>query len=301
VSEKTTSSVLIVLLALAMTGWGGSWTSGKVASGIARSETIIFWRFLLTTLSLLPFLLIQSRSFRISVRISGRNFLELILASLLLIAYNIFFLTGVRIGYAGAGGVLVTSLNPVMTFGWTALFSRKRPKPLHALGLVLGFAGGAVILNLWKLRFEQLLDSGNLFFLLAPCAWSLLTVLSHRAQKQVSFMTFSFYVYLLSTVLSFPLALSRGVWPVTEQPLILWFNIAYLAFVATSFGTTVYFLASRRIGAQRASSFTFLIPVSAVMTSWFFLGEVPRLTTILGGALSIGAVYLINRKMEDKP
>jgi drug/metabolite transporter (DMT)-like permease len=279
-----------------MVGWGGSWTSGKVASSLARPEIIIFWRFLLTTLSLAPFLLVQHGS----LRISGRDLPGLILSSLLMIAYNVFFLMGVRIGYAGAGGVLVTSLNPVMTFGWTALFMRKHPKPLQVMGLVLGFTGGAVILNLWKLSYEQLLDSGNLFFLLAPCAWSLLTILSHKVQERVSFMIFSFYVYFFSTMLSLPVVLLQGlIWPGTEQPLLFWFNIAYLSFVATSFGTTVYFLASRRVGTQRASSFTFLIPVSAVMISWFFLEEVPRLTTLVGGALSIGAVYLINRKTTD--
>jgi drug/metabolite transporter (DMT)-like permease len=279
-----------------MVGWGGSWTSGKVASSLARPEIIIFWRFLLTTLSLAPFLLVQHGS----LRISGRDLPGLILSSLLMIAYNVFFLMGVRIGYAGAGGVLVTSLNPVMTFGWTALFMRKHPQPLQIMGLVLGFTGGAVILNLWKLSYEQLLDSGNLFFLLAPCAWSLLTILSHKVQERVSFMIFSFYVYFFSTMLSLPVVLLQGlIWPGTEQPLLFWLNIAYLSFVATSFGTTVYFLASRRVGTQRASSFTFLIPVSAVMISWFFLEEVPRLTTLVGGALSIGAVYLINRKTTD--
>jgi len=290
VSERYSPTLLLILLALAMVGWGGSWTSGKVASGITRPEVIIFWRFLLTTLSLIPIVVFQKESLKVSKGTASM----LVLASMLMIAYNVFFLMGVRIGYAGAGGVLVTTLNPVMTVGWTALFFRKRPNPLQVVGLVLGFTGGAVILNLWNVSYTELLDSGNLFFLLAPCAWSLLTVLSHRIQERVSFMVFSFYMYLFSMILSAPLALAHGFWPGADRALLLWLNIVYLAFVATSFGATVYFFAAKKIGTQRASSFTFLIPVSAVLVSWFLLDEIPRFTTLVGGALSICAVYLIN-------
>jgi drug/metabolite transporter (DMT)-like permease len=156
--------------------------------------------------------------------------------------------------------------------------------------------GGMVILNIWQINYQELLDSGNLFFLLAPLSWSLLTILSQKIQEKVTYMVFSIYVYAFSSVFSFPLALLHGLWPVTDQYLLLWSNIAFLAFVATSFGATVYFLASSRLGSQRASSFTFLIPVSAVLISWLVLDETPLMTTVVGGVLSIGAVQLINMK-----
>jgi drug/metabolite transporter (DMT)-like permease len=295
-SERPSTTALIILLIFAMIGWGGSWTSGKVASQLVRPEIIIFWRFLLTVLSMVPLMVIQRKSMKIEIK----TLILLLCASALLIAYNMFFLWGVRIGYAGAGGVLVTTLNPVMTLGWASIFFRKRPRTLQIVGLVLGFLGGAVILNLWHISYKDLLDSGNIFFLLAPLSWSLLTILSQRIQEKVTYMVFSFYVFAFATVLSLPLALMYGMWPVTDQYLILWANIAFLAIVATSFGATVYFLASGRLGSQRASSFTFLIPVFAVLFSWLVLDETPVLTTIIGGALSIAAVQLINMKQPSK-
>jgi drug/metabolite transporter (DMT)-like permease len=295
-SERSSNTALIILLVFAMIGWGGSWTSGKVASQLTSTEIIIFWRFLLTVLSMVPLMIIQ----RETMKVEKKTFLLLLCASVLLIAYNIFFLVGVRIGYAGAGGVLVTTLNPVMTLGWTSIFFRKHPRKLQITGLILGFVGGAVILNIWRVSYKDFLDSGNIFFLLAPLAWSLLTVLSQKIQEKLTFMVFSFYVFTFATVLSFPLALRHGLWPATDQYLALWANIAFLAIVATSFGATVYFLASGRLGSQRASSFTFLIPVNAVLTSWLVLDETPVLTTIIGGVLSIAAVQLINMKQPSK-
>jgi len=294
--ERSSNTALIILLVFAMIGWGGSWTSGKVASQLIRPEIIIFWRFLLTVLSMVPLMIIQRESMKVEIK----TFLLLLCASVLLIVYNIFFLVGVRIGYAGAGGVLVTTLNPVMTLGWTSIFFRKRPRKLQIIGLILGFVGGAVILNIWQISYKDLLDSGNIFFLLAPLAWSLLTILSQKIQEKLTYMVFSFYIFAFATVLSLPLALMHGLWPATDQYLALWANIAFLAIVATSFGATVYFHASSRLGSQRASSFTFLIPVIAVLISWLVLDETPLLTTIIGGALSIAAVQLINMKQPSK-
>ena len=176
--ERSSNTALIILLVFAMIGWGGSWTSGKVASQLIRPEIIIFWRFLITVLSMVPLMIIQRESMKVEIK----TFLLLLCASFLLIVYNIFFLVGVRIGYAGAGGVLVTTLNPVMTLGWTSIFFRKRPRKLQIIGLILGFIGGAVILNIWQISYKDLLGSGNIFFLLAPLAWSLLTILSQKIQ-----------------------------------------------------------------------------------------------------------------------
>jgi drug/metabolite transporter (DMT)-like permease len=295
-SERSSTPALIILLVFAMIGWGGSWTSGKVASQLIRPEIIIFWRFLLTVLSMVPLMIIQ----RESMKINKKTFLLLLCASVLLIAYNMFFLWGVRIGYAGAGGVLVTTLNPVITLGWTSIFFRNRPRKLQAIGLILGFVGGVVILQIWRMSYIDLLDSGNIFFLLAPLAWSLLTILSQKIQEKVTYMVLSFYIFAFATVLSLPLALVYGIWPATDQYLVLWANIAFLAIVATSFGATVYFLASGRLGSQKTSSFTFLIPVFAVLISWLVLDETPIPATIIGGALSIAAVQLINMKQPSK-
>jgi drug/metabolite transporter (DMT)-like permease len=271
-----------------------------MVSGLAKPEVIIFWRFLVTVVSMLPLLLVK----RESMRIDSKNLFWLLCASILLIAYNVFFLVGVRTGYAGAGGVLVTTLNPVFTLFWTSLLFRKRPWKLQIVGLFLGLIGGTIILNIWRINYQYLLDSGNLFFLLAPMAWSLLTVLSQKVQKRLSFTVFSFYVYAFATVISFPLACVHGLWPAAGNGALygagfhalLWSNIVYLAVVATSFGATVYFLASSRLGSQKASSFTFLVPVIAVLISWLVLDEVPRLSTLVGGGLSIAAVQLINMK-----
>ena len=60
----------------------------------------------------------------------------------------------------------------------------------------------------------------------------------------------------------------------------------------------MYFFASSKIGAVKASSFIFVVPLTAIVFSKIFLNEQIRLTTLIGGCLSIIAVYTINRKSK---
>ena len=63
-----------------------------------------------------------------------------------------------------------------------------------------------------------------------------------------------------------------------------------------SFANTMYFFASSKIGAVKASSFIFIVPLTAIIFSKILLDEPVRLTTLIGGFLSIIAIYLINKK-----
>lgn len=77
-------------------------------------------------------------------------------------------------------------------------------------------------------------------------------------------------------------------------PIKFWLNIFYLSAVSTTFGTTVYFFAASRYGSKMASSFIFIVPLSAVLGSVIFLQEKPDFIVIFGGFISLIAVYLIN-------
>ena len=72
--------------------------------------------------------------------------------------------------------------------------------------------------------------------------------------------------------------------------------MAYTSVISTSIATTFYFLATVSLGAEKASSFIFLVPLSAALSSWFLLGETIQINTIAGGVLGIMAVYMLNKK-----
>ena len=61
-----------------------------------------------------------------------------------------------------------------------------------------------------------------------------------------------------------------------------------------AFATTAYFIATSRLGSEKAAAFIFTVPVSAMLFSMLILDEPLRLNVLVGGILSIVAVVLIN-------
>ena len=65
---------------------------------------------------------------------------------------------------AGTGGVLVITLNPILTTLFASLIFGNKLLKKDWIGLVLGLLGGAVIIRSWEIDLESLLQSGNLYF-----------------------------------------------------------------------------------------------------------------------------------------
>lgn len=279
-------------MVLSMTCWGFSWTSGKILAQYADPLTISFLRFAVTFISLL-FIVIAIKE-RFTVAKNG--FTYLLLASVMISVYTFLFFKGLTTGKAGAGGVLVTVLNPIIAYAMALLLARRSPTRKEAFGLTLGLVAGVVLLKLPS-EAHLIFSAGNVYFLLAAFSWAILSVFTSKGSRYGSSITFSFWMYGISTVLLLLTSdLSSSAEVVTKGDWIFWLNLIFSASITTSLATTFYFYATSKIGAGKASSFIFMVPFSAALGSWIFLDEVPQLHTIIGGAIGIVAVYVLNKK-----
>ena len=292
-NEQTgTNKIFIVGMILSMTCWGFSWTSGKILTEYGDPLTISFLRFALTFVSLLVLLPIMKEKLTISSR--GRR--DLLISSALISLYTFLFFKGVSVGKAGAGGVLVTVLNPIIIYAITIALARRRPTHNEAIGLALGLLAGVILLKLVT-EADEIFKAGNIYFLFAACSWAVLSRFTSKAGKYGSSLSFSLWMYGISTALMLLLAgLSPTIATLQRGDGMFWGNLFFSATITTSLATTFFFVATSRIGASRASSFIFMVPFSAALGSWMFLGEVIEMHTIIGGLLGIAAVYILNRK-----
>lgn len=295
-SESEHQPMFLLLAALAMVAWGGSWITARWASGYAP-EITAFWRFLLSAASFLPILWFRKES----LALPRKAWPWVGLAALALAGYNLCFLGGLQTGHGGYAGVLVPSLNPLFTFLLASVFLSHTVNRTTLLGLGLGFLGGMLQILGPGLEARSFLRPENLFFLGAALSYALLTLWSARAQKHVSVFVHSFWVSVGATALLAPFAWPKHPFQMQGLGHDFWINTLYLALLSGTFGTTVYFEAARRVGGARASSFSFLVPVSALVLAFLLLGEVPQWTSLAGGALSIGAVLLIQMSRSQVP
>jgi drug/metabolite transporter (DMT)-like permease len=286
------NKILIFLLVISMAIWGGSWTSAKIISGMINPLILTFLRFIISFIAFA----VVSLFMKENLKIDKKGLLLAIISSVLLTVYNYLFFKGLKTGLAGAGGVLVTSINPLFTFTLSLIILKIKIKLKEIIGLILGLSAGLVLLGIWKLNFDDLFASGNLIFLSASFIWAFVTLLSGEIQKKVSIFVYSFYVYGFSSVIIFILSIPYGIGDIFKMDYIFWLNIIYLSIASTVFATSIFFVSSKKMSANKASSFILLVPVFAVLTSFIILNEKPGLATIIGGTLAIIGIYLINRK-----
>lgn len=284
--------LLTVLMVLAMFLWGASWVSSKYLTQNAHPQVLSFWRFFLTIFFSLPFMFYFKQSFVLSKEV----FFRILLSSLFMVIYFQLFFIGVSKGLAGIGGVIVTGLNPLFIFLISLFLFKKQIHLKESIGLLLGFLGAMLILQIWRIQPETLLMSGNFFYFLGAIMWAIVTLSSQYAQQRTSVWIYSFYLYVFSTAIQFCFALPCQPLSVFEQHWPFWANLIFLAIFPSVFSNTVYFFTSSYWGSRKAGVYTFLVPLASVFLSWLILGEEPALFTIIGGILAVIAVYLIQFK-----
>ena len=81
-------------------------------------------------------------------------------------------------------------------------------------------------------------------------------------------------------------------WPAVMPSAKAWIAVILLAVLATAFALILYFRLIARLGGQKASTVTFLIPVFAVAWGAVFLGEAVTLPMALGGAIVLAGTAL---------
>lgn len=165
-----------------MISWGFAWPSAKLIVGAQHPNVIIFWRFLATAVSLLPIVLYRKESFRLS---NFKVCFQVIIGGILYTAYNQFFLLGLKNGLAGAGGVLVTTMNPIFTYIFVHTIQKKLPSIREGIGLLIGLVGGCILLRIWEFNLNSLFNSGNIFFLLLTYSylgWNMITYVAEEVK-----------------------------------------------------------------------------------------------------------------------
>ena len=284
--------LLYIFTLIAMAVWGLSWTNAKILGMYGDAPLMMFWRFVFATLSFAPIVYWTKNSFSIN----SKSLQFIALNALFMTSYNYFYFKGTQIGLAGAGGVLVTTLNPINTAILASLLYNLSLLKKDIIGMILGFIGGGMIMEIWKMDMNLLFQSGNIYFILASLSWAAVTIITSRSKEILHFIPYSFWSFGIASLMSLFIALDQPLLTVFQFDWIFWLNMMLLAIGAMAFGTTVYFLASVRLGPQKASAFIFTVPVTAMLFAIIFLKEELTISITIGSLLAMFAVYLINKK-----
>ncbi|MBU1659810.1 DMT family transporter [bacterium] len=278
------------LLIFSMFLWGGGWSALKILTQDLPMEVIIFWRFFIMSLSFLPLLYFL----KIPLALNKSNLKFVAGSSILNIAFMVFSFLGIKYGFAGSAGVIITTLSPVMTFLLMAIIFKNRLHNLQYLGLFIGVIGGFIMLELNDLNL--FFNNSNIYFLLCAIIWAGVTLLSQYSHKHIHPIHYSFFISVTATVVTFLYGYRFDLLSVFNQDKRFWISLIYLAVLGQSVATTIFFMASGKLGSEKTSSFMFLVPIFALLIAWFVLDESIQTHVLAGGSISLIAVYFINKK-----
>lgn len=276
-------------MSFAMITWAIAWTNAKIVNDYLSYYNLIFLRFSLGFLSLLPFVLYLKKPFP---KLSELRYI--ILPSFLFLVYNIAFFKGTDFGLAGKGAILVTTLNPLFTVIIMSLISLKISKK-EIIGVFLGILGGYIIMDLSNVGLKSILDAGNVYFIICAISWGIMTVLINFAQKIINPYVFICSCYFLTMIMTIPFISIQEIISV-KYDFTFYINFFFVSMGAMSFGTSIYMFYTPILGPSKASIFIFSVPFLAILMANLFLNEPFTNNVLIGGLLSLLAIYIVNKK-----
>lgn len=275
------------LLLLVTTIWGSTFAVVKTATEDLHPATLIFWRFLVGTVCLLPLLFWRGLATGQAAAGPGRPrrlWLDgLILGGWLIAGYGT---QTIALASTSANrAAFITALSVVLVPLWQALVARKR------LALALWGAVALAVAGLALLSWEGgRLVVGDLWALACAFTYAGFILSLERTSRHHAALPFTLAQLLWVTVLALGWLLLSGapLLPGADR----WGALLYLGAAATAVTTLLQTLGQRWVSATEASVIYALEPVSASIFSYFLLGERVYLRGFLGGAMVVGATVL---------
>jgi drug/metabolite transporter (DMT)-like permease len=190
---------------------------------------------------------------------------------------------------------VMNSTTPLFTIILATIFLKDDRLTLpKALGLLTGF-GGVVLLFLPELsssRIENLLGLGAVLVASASYAASGIVI-----KRKVHGLASELQVFLQY---AFAVLMIWGITLGVERPVILpalpltWTALLWLGLLGSSLASSLYFTLLHSVGPTRASTVTYVPPLVGLLLGAIFLGESLGWQTLIGGALIVIGIMLVN-------
>lgn len=190
---------------------------------------------------------------------------------------------------------LFITLAPAVTAMLAPFFLPERVDRRQAIGIGVALMGSMVIIitGAGDASFDRNDILGAAIGLGTPVAWALFTIQLKRisGQNPLGTIGLAFLVGTIYLTPFYPTAFSA----IGDLTLENWLWLGYLAFFGTFLATIIWFWSLKYLSTAETSAYIYLVPVSALITSFIVLREGPPPVALGGGVLVIIGVALTQR------
>ncbi|MND87054.1 putative amino-acid metabolite efflux pump [compost metagenome] len=277
---------LILLQVIFVLSWSSGFIGARLGTEEAGAINLLFWRFLLVSICLLPFVVHRLRTLSwAQVRYNT------VIGFLAQFAYLVSVYIAIRGGLPAGIAAIICALQPLITASMSNRGQHERSGRQEWVGLGVGFAGVSVVIfgeyNLSTTRLDLWLYA---LPLIAAITLSIATLYQRRQSVMATdhskdgllmpLFLQSTATLVLLTATGLPLGLIEV--PASTQ---VWAAVAWLTFFSTFIAYLSLWILLTKLSATRVSALVYLEPPVTLLWAALMFGDAIHWTTYVGIAV----------------
>lgn len=281
----------IIAMLVAVLVWGISFINIRVTMEVMGAMTLGGLRFIIA--SIILFIIMKAK--KVDLTIQKKDIpLFLVAAGIGITVYFYFENNGVKYTSASIASIIIAAIPVFSVITESIIYKKPLTKPLIA-SVILSVVGVGMIVGL---DLKDIENGGSIIGYLmmfgAVFSWIIYSVANKPLFKRYDQGVITFYQSTIGMVFFLPfIPFENNQWDKIFTTEIM-LHVVFLAVFASAIGFYVYLKGLDYLGISESSIYINLIPVVTVIVSFFWLGEVLSLMQMVGGALVIASVYIMN-------
>lgn len=251
----------------------------------AATESILFFRYFFAVLLLGLFLMLRKQSFKVS----GKQIGVLFVLGLLYTSSSVFLFEAYEYIASGLATTLVF-LYPVLV---AIIMVFLKVVPSWPVWLAIAATFGGVLIMMQSDGTQTINPIGVLLSIASALVYALFIVIINRSKviAGISNTLLTFYaltvgaIVFVGKIISSDTAITAGITTSAD-----WLNLVGLALLPTIVSTATLAIASRNIGATKASVLGVFEPITAIIVGTLMFGEPLTTNIIVGISIAMVAV-----------
>jgi len=276
--------------------WGASFIATKVALQDISPVTLVWLRFSVGVIILGISVLVRGK-FKVPQR-SEIGYFSL-LGFLGITFHQWLQSNGLQTSEAGTTAWIVSTTPVFMALlGWIVL--KEKLGWTKSGGIALAFAGVLIVVskgNLASIFINQIGQPGDYLIVVSAVNWAVFSVLSRRGLKKHPANLMMFYVMLFGWIFTSILFFTTdGLFEISSLSPRGWVALSFLGIFCSGLAYIAWYDALQTLPTAQTGAYLNLEPLVAVIVAFFILGEPITFALLIGGAVILLGVWMVNRK-----
>ncbi len=278
--------------------WGISFIATKVALREVHPFVLLTLRYAIGSLLLLFIQYQRDKTFL--KQFSSRDWVHIFLLAIvgvsglgLLQAYGLIYTSAINTGW-------IIAINPILITVAARIFLDEAITDRKIVGILLGFFGIFLIITkgVFSLSlFRSGSTLGDLLVFASAIAWTTFTVGGKGFLSRFNSLSSITAIMMSGFLILLPLSLLKGGWGnLFHLSPLTWMGVLFLGIFCSGLGYLFWYSALERKDSGAVGIYLYLEPLVTLIGAALFLGEPIYWVTLVGGAMTLGGVYLATWK-----